>query len=155
EDGGKTKRNAELECPAEDRIVVELDMNGTSPRGRLRQGLAIVALAAACQTTRADVDRWATTENGPVKLRAVMSHSKYDVKLRADAALALAGMKPRGGRRIGIDVLLDTLTQLPPRLRQDVVPLLTDALVERLKGSAHEGQDPTLPFKDVAHALLR
>lgn len=113
------------------------------------------SLAAGCQTDHHDIERWATTENGPVKLRAVLQHAKYDVKLRLDAAVTLIDMKPRGGRRIGIDALLETLPHLPPKLRNDVVPRLAETLIARLEAPRGEGPDTSIPFKDVAHALLR
>jgi hypothetical protein len=114
-----------------------------------------VAAVAACQTSHKDLERWGSTENGLVKLQAVMRHPKYDVKLRREAALTLIDMKPRGGRRVGIEALLDTLPHLPPRLRSDLMPLLTQSVIERLEAPRGEGPDLSIPFKDVAHALLR
>jgi hypothetical protein len=118
--------------------------------------LAGALFGLGCRTTAKDVERWGSTENGPTKLSAVMQHAKYDVNLRTRAALTLISMRPRDGRRVGIDRLIDTLQALPPRLRSDVLPKLTDALVEKLEAPppAEGAPDESIPYKDVAHDLL-
>lgn len=116
---------------------------------------ALLALES-CQTTANDIRRWGTTENGPAKLSSVLTHRKYDVDLRVEAALTLIGMEPRGGRRIGIDRLLETLEDTPQPLRQELLPPLVTNVVKRLAAPPTEaGEDPTIAYKDTAYALLQ
>ncbi|PKN48777.1 MAG: hypothetical protein CVU63_04025, partial [Deltaproteobacteria bacterium HGW-Deltaproteobacteria-20] len=67
--------------------------------------LAIAMMTAAsssgCRVDQDDIQRWETTERGPAKLVAVITHDKYEPALRVEAALALVRMRPRGGRRVG------------------------------------------------------
>jgi hypothetical protein len=137
-----------------------------------RAGIAAFALALAlgtdaCRTNADNIEHWATTVQGPKKLIAVLTHDKYPIELRVDAALALIRMKPRNGRRIGIDGsddqpgLIAALTQMPPATRQQIVARLVPALeAEILKPPpvAQAGQaapsDPSVPYKDAAFALL-
>jgi hypothetical protein len=137
-----------------------------------RAGIAAVALflalgTDACRTNADNIQHWATTVQGPKKLIAVLTHDKYPIELRIDAALALIRMKPRNGRRIGIDGsddqpgLIASLTQMPPVTRQQIVSHLVPALeAEILKPPpvAQAGQaapsDPSVPYKDAAFALL-
>jgi hypothetical protein len=128
----------------------------------------VVALGAqACRTNEDNIQHWATTVQGPKKLVAVLTHDKYPLELRVDAALALIRMKPRNGRRIGIDGsddqpgLIASLTQMPPATRSAIVARLVPALeTEILKPPpvAQAGQatppDPSVPYKDAAFALL-
>lgn len=137
-----------------------------------RAGVALFALALAfgadaCRTNADNIQHWATTVQGPKKLIAVLTHDKYPLDLRVDAALALIRMKPRNGRRIGIDGsddqpgLIAALTQLPPATRTQIIARLVPALeTEILKPPpvAQAGQatppDPSVPYKDAAFALL-
>ena len=66
-------------------------------------GLALALGTGACRTSSEDVQRWARTVQGPKKLVAVLTHDKYPLELRVESALALIRMKPRNGRRVGID----------------------------------------------------
>lgn len=128
---------------------------------RIGRRLACLALLATlcwgCRTTPEDVERWGATENGPAKLSAVMRHSKYDVDLRTRAALTLIEMRPRGGRRVGIDRLFETLDTLPPKLEADLLPRLAAALITRLEAPPPPAGTPdeSIAYKDVAHSLLR
>jgi hypothetical protein len=121
----------------------------------------------ACRTSSDNIEHWATTVQGPKKLIAVLTHDKYPLELRVDAALALIRMKPRNGRRIGIDGsddqpgLIASLTQMSPATRAQIVAHLVPALeAEILKPPpvAQAGQatpaDPSVPYKDAAFALL-
>jgi hypothetical protein len=123
--------------------------------------------AEGCRTNADNIQHWATTVQGPKKLIAVLTHDKYPIELRVDAALALIRMKPRNGRRIGIDGsddqpgLIASLTQLPPTTRTAIIAQLVPALeAEILKPPpvAQAGQatpsDPSVPYKDAAFALL-
>jgi hypothetical protein len=65
----------------------------------LTLAFALSSAAVGCRTTTEDVHRWANTQNGPRKLIAVLTHAKYPLDVRLEAALTLVRMKPRGGRR--------------------------------------------------------
>ena len=74
-----------------------------------------MAGSIACRTSVDDVHRWANTQQGPRKIVAVMTHDKYPDELRIEAAMTLVRMKPRSGRRVGIDELVAGLRALPVR----------------------------------------
>jgi hypothetical protein len=127
---------------------------------------ALAAATTACRTDSANIKAWASKSQGPRKLVAVLTHDKYAMDLRVEAALTLISMKPRGGRRIGIQGnddqpgLIDALTQMQPVARGAIVsrlvPKLQEEMVKPLP-SAQAGQavaDPTIPYKDAAFALL-
>jgi hypothetical protein len=129
----------------------------------------VLALAAGtgCRTSEDDVHRWADTAQGPRKLVAVLTHDKYPIDLRVEAALTLIRMKPRGGRRVGIQGtddqkgLIEALSQMPPAGRTAVVSRLVPRLVEEMQKPppvAQAGQpaasDPSVPYKDAAFAIL-
>jgi len=129
--------------------------------------LSLALCSEACRTSSDNVQHWATTVQGPKKLVAVLTHDKYPAELRVEAALALVRMKPRNGRRIGIDGsddqpgLIASLTQMAPAVRASIVTRLVPALeAEILKPPpvAQAGQpspaDPSVPYKDAAFALL-
>ncbi|MCS6901297.1 MAG: hypothetical protein RMJ98_16615, partial [Myxococcales bacterium] len=50
-----------------------------------------------CSVSNEDVHRWERTEQGPIKLGAVVRHDKYPTRLRIEAAMSLIRMKPRSG----------------------------------------------------------
>jgi len=123
--------------------------------------------AGACRTSNEDIERWATRSQGPKKLVAVLVHDKYPLELRVEAALTLIGIKPRNGRRVGIQGsdehigFVAALAQLSPAARAAIV----EALVPRLEAEMRKpfpksaaGQpaacDPSAPYKDAAFALL-
>jgi hypothetical protein len=129
--------------------------------------LCLALSAGACRTSSNNIQHWATTVQGPKKLVAVLTHDKYPVELRVEAALALVRMKPRNGRRIGIDGsddqpgLMASLSQMPPATRATIVARLVPALeteILRPPPVAQAGQavppDPSVPYKDAAFALL-
>lgn len=136
------------------------------------RALGAAALIAAlgiggCRTSEDDINRWANTVQGPRKLLSVLTHDKYPLELRTDAALALISMKPRAGRRIGIQgtddqpSLIEALSQLPPAARTAIVGRLVPRLIEEMKRplpAAQAGQpapaDPSVPYKDAAFALI-
>ncbi len=73
-----------------------------------RRVLAAVALLSAvggtgCAVSDSDVHRWETTEGGPEKLYAIVTHDKYSWALREEAAMSLVHMRPRSGKRIGLE----------------------------------------------------
>src|SRR5689334_17206394 len=67
---------------------------------------AVITLAG-CRVSETDVKRWESTQRGPYKLVAVITHDKYPVELRTEAAMSLIRMPARGGVRQGIKFLVD------------------------------------------------
>jgi hypothetical protein len=138
-------------------------------RARLHRNICSWALAASwaaavagCRTSVDDVHRWANTQQGPRKIVAVMTHDKYPDDLRVEAAMTLVRMKPRSGRRVGIDELVAGLTDLPEPGRTKIVtgmvPLLEMEIAKAPPPEAPPGVarevDTTFPYKDAAFALL-
>jgi hypothetical protein len=131
------------------------------------------ALTVGCAVSESDVHRWETTEGGPEKLYAIVTHDKYAWSLRGEAALSLVRMRPRNGKRIGLEYLAlgyDTplgrvqgaLSMLPEDARMRVVDDMAPKLVEQMQQPppprAAEGTpiqpDASIPYKDAAFALL-
>ncbi len=140
---------------------------GASTGRTLVVATAVVALSlGACRTSTDDVTRWAATSQGPKKLTAVLTHEKYPLDLRVEAAVALIGMKPRSGRRVGIQGgddqpgLIAALGQLPPATRSALIAELVPRLEAEMKKPRPKPQgneapvDPGIPFKDAAFAIL-
>jgi hypothetical protein len=142
--------------------AVPLVMLGTLP-----------VVVSGCRVSETDVKRWETTQRGPFKLVAVITHDKYPIELRTEAAMSLIRMPPRGGVRQGIKFLVDkykdeesvdrdgALVQLPPDTRRQIVDRLAPLLIEELKppppARTPEGRlppDPTIPYKDASFAML-
>jgi len=119
--------------------------------------VACLGLLVGCRTTHSDLQRWASREQGPSKLQAVMRHAKYPLELRVDAALTLVGMKPRRGQQIGLELMTQALSKLGSGERRSIVaamiPRLTAEIVKPAPASV-EQPDATIPFKDAAYALL-
>jgi hypothetical protein len=128
---------------------------------------AVLTLGQGCRTSEDDVHRWANTAQGPRKLVAVLTHDKYPIDLRIEAAETLVSMKPRGGRRIGIqgtdeqEGLVDALAQMAPAARSVLVSRLVPKLQAEMAKPppvAPPGQptpaDPSVPYKDAAFAIL-
>ncbi len=140
-------------------------MTSTAKRGRniaiLCGSLLSAAFLGGCRVDDDDIRRWETTLHGPEKLESVLEHGKYDTALRVEAALALVRMKPRGGKSVGIQRLVDTLGKLSPEERQPILASFVPALITELKKAppaAQAGQAPTadtsFPYKDAAYAML-
>lgn len=118
--------------------------------------LSLAALPS-CRVDETDLSRWETTQRGPEKLEAVLKHDKYETPLRVKAALSLIEMKARGGQRIGISLMIDTLVGVRAESRGPIVAALVERLITELKKPAAEGasgDDPSFPYKDAAFALL-
>jgi hypothetical protein len=123
---------------------------------------ASLAAVAGCRTSVDDVHRWANTQQGPRKIVAVMTHDKYPDDLRIEAAMTLVRMKPRSGRRVGIDELVAGLADLPAAGRSKIVsgmvPLLEQEIAKVPPAEPTAGLprevDTTFPYKDAAFALL-
>jgi hypothetical protein len=124
-------------------------------------GLA-VPLSTGCRVDDDAVHRWETTERGPDKLVAVLTHDKYGTPLRIEAALSLVRMRPRNGRRIGTELMTDALAAIPADPRQKIVDGMAPELIRQMqapppvKGApgAPLPEDHSVPFKDAAFALL-
>jgi hypothetical protein len=143
---------------------------GTRAGGRFVTAVtvaAVLALASGCRTSDDDIHRWANTAQGPRKLVAVLTHDKYPIDLRIEAAEALVSMKPRGGRRIGIqgtdeqEGLVDALAQMAPAPRAALIGKLIPKLQAEMSKPAPvqvPGQpaqpDTSVPYKDAAFAIL-
>lgn len=130
--------------------------------GALCLAAAFTGLAAGgCRVNEDDVHRWESTAHGPDKLRAVLYYDKYDNPLRVEAALSLVRMKPRAGRRIGINIMVDTLATITPETRQVIVASLVPLIIKELQRpppAAQAGQesppDASFAYKDAAFAML-
>lgn len=139
----------------------------------LAMALGAVPIASGCRVSETDVKRWETTQRGPYKLVAVVTHDKYPVELRTEAAMSLIRMPARGGVRHGIKLLVEkyrdeegeeregALAQLPEEARRQIVDRMVPLLVEQLKppppARTPEGRlppDPTIPYKDASFAML-
>ena len=146
---------------------------------RMVASLVLVAAAAGavglagCAVSESDVHRWESTEQGPRKLYAVATHGKYAWPMRIEAALSLIKMKPRGGKNWSIPYLIDgyvddegelregVIVALTPEDRKKMLESLVPELVNQIKQplppknpDGTQPADPSVPFKDVAFALL-
>lgn len=118
-------------------------------------GLAV----AGCRVSNDDLKRWESTEHGPDKLAAVLTHDKYDKSMRVQAAWSLVEMKKRGGQPVGINRLIDELATLSPKERNEIVDGLWKKLEPMVRapieGSASTGfKDTSAVFKDATASLL-
>lgn len=137
------------------------------PHSTFLLALTLGLSVAGCRTNSEDIERWANTAQGPRKLVAVLTHDKYPMDLRLEAALTLVKMKPRGGRRVGIQGtdeqpgLVGALQRMDPANRSAIVAQLVPSLIKeivKVPPPAQAGQapppDPATPYKDAAFALL-
>ncbi|MDP9034573.1 MAG: hypothetical protein M3O50_07175 [Myxococcota bacterium] len=134
---------------------------------------ACTSLTTACAVSESDVHRWETTESGPEKLYAIITHDKYAWPLREEAALSLARMRSRNGKRIGLEYLVtgyDTsqgkvqgaLSVLSEDARRRIVDGIAPKLVEAMRqppaprptDGAPQPPDASIPYKDAAFAIL-
>lgn len=128
---------------------------------------SLVAVAG-CRTSVNDIQRWENTKSGPRKLVSVLTHAKYPIELRVEAAMSLVRMKPRSGKQVGImgdegenKGLVTALAELPPAEREEIIRRLIPLLIEEITRPVPQAQagqpapkDPSFPFKDAAFALL-
>jgi hypothetical protein len=137
-------------------------------------GMGTLSFAASgCRVSETDVKRWESTQRGPYKLVAVITHDKYPLELRTEAAMSLIRMPARGGVRQGIKFLVEkykdedgverdgALMQLGEETRRQLVDRLVPLLIEQLRAApparTPEGRlppDATVPFKDAGFAML-
>lgn len=116
---------------------------------------------AGCRVSEEDLHRWEGTERGPEKITSVLKHEKYEMPLRIEAATSLIRMKPRKGKFVGIEQLVETLDNIPVNERETILAGLVPVICEELKKDpppAQAGQppppDPSFSFKDAAYALF-
>ncbi len=127
---------------------------------------------AGCAVSEADVHRWETTENGPAKLYAIVTHDKFAGSLRDEAAMSLVRVRPRNGKRVGLEYLVTGFDTPQGRVQgalavlgddarrhivDDIAPKLTEAIrqpVPRSPDPTFIAPDPSIPYKDAAFALL-
>ncbi len=143
-------------------------MTGRRGINKTTRNLALVFSAviltgtvSGCRVSNDEIHGWAQKKSGPKKLTAVLTHDKYPLDLRVEAALTLATMKPRGGRAVGLlgedgaVGLLDSLVSLTSARREQVIVGMVPRLVEGMKKERSEGAtDPSIPYKDATFALL-
>lgn len=122
--------------------------------------------AVGCRTTEKDVHRWGETLNGPKRLEAVIMHDKYSDPLRAEAAMTLVRMRPRNGKRLGLEGgddpeqrgLLAVLSSMDKDARSRLIGSLVAPLEAGMKSPptdrATRRPDESFPYKDAAYALL-
>jgi HEAT repeat protein len=123
--------------------------------------LCLLGALSACRVTTDEIQGWARKASGPRKLVAVLEHDKYAPGLRVDAALTLVTMKPRAGRNIGLQGsedskgLLVAFQEMAPPARATVIRGLAEPLARGvLQRPNPAGDDPSIPYKDAAYALL-
>jgi hypothetical protein len=129
--------------------------------GMQRGALLLLLALSGCAVSESDVHRWEGTERGPEKLTAVVTHDKYSMQLRTEAAMSLIRMKPRAGKRIGIDALITALSSLDADSLRKIVIGMTPELVKEIEGPPPVRKpdntmeaDATIPFKDAAFSML-
>lgn len=145
----------------------------------LRQGssslcltLALAGLLGGCRVNEGDVKRWETTQRGPFKLVAVITHDKYPIELRTDASMSLISMPSRGGVRQGIKFLIEkykdedgeeregALNQINAEMRGQIVDRVVPLICDQLKApppARVENRlppDPSIPYKDAGFAMF-
>ena len=163
--------------------------DGRNEQARSGQSSSLLAAAMSARHARGtrdhrwwlsrgenDVKRWETTQRGPYKLVAVVTHDKYSWELRTEAAMSLIRMPPRGGVRQGIAFLVDkykdeegetregALNQLPEEARRQIVDRMAPLLIKELKppppartpeGRLPPGSDDPVQGRDVRDARPR
>ena len=130
-------------------------------KGMQRGALLLLLALSGCAVSESDVHRWEGTERGPEKLTAVVVHDKYSMQLRTEAAMSLIRMKPRAGKRVGIDSLIAALSSLDADSLRKIVIGMTPELVKEIeapppvrKPDNTMDPDATVPFKDAAFSML-
>ncbi len=136
----------------------------------LATALAIGVGTAGCRTSDSDIHRWGDTLQGPRKLAAVVTHDKFPLPLRVEAAMTLIEMKPRGGKQVGIEGVdndpeepgvVNAIASLVPAERSLIIEKLIPELIQKMsepppraQGGQPAPADPSHSYKDGAFALL-
>ncbi len=133
-------------------------MGKTGVRGGGALAGAVLLVGASggvgCAVSDSDVHRWETTEGGPEKLYAIVTHDKYALPLREEAVLSLIHMRPRSGKRVGLEYLAlgyDTpggkvqgaLSVLPEEARKHIVDDIAPKLIEQMQQPPPAQDGPT------------
>ena len=131
-----------------------------------------LAFAPGCAVSDSDVHRWESTEQGPRKLYAVVTHDKYAWDLRVDAAMSLIRMKKRGGKSFTVAYLIDGFTDdqgthegallaLSPDERKHMIESMAPELVKGIEAppppknpDGSMPADPSVAYKDATFAIL-
>lgn len=134
--------------------------------------LALAPCVSGCAVSESDVHRWESTEQGPRKLYAVVTHDKYAWPLRVEAAMSLIRMKPRGGKNLTMPYLIEGVTDdsgahegaliaLSPDERKRMVESLAPQLVQGIEAppppknpDGTTPPDPSVLYKDAAFAMI-
>lgn len=130
---------------------------GLHHRGRLAAALLCGVVALSCRVDRPDIDTWKGTVKGPGKMVAVLLADKYELELRAYAALALVAMDRHDVD--GVAQLLSALQRLDSGTRDEIMANLSAGLITLMQqgGAGPPGQAPPMHqirAKDAAFALL-
>ena len=125
---------------------------------------ASTALVLGCAVSDSDIHHWEFTERGPENLYKIVVHDKFARQLRVEAALGLVRMKPRQGQHVGLELLIKALKDqkdLTPEARKylvsELVPKITAQMDQKAPPATPDGklpEDPSVPYKDAAFALL-
>jgi hypothetical protein len=128
--------------------------------------------STGCAVSETDVRKWEGTVHGPEKLVAVLTHDKYRLDLRKEAAMSIVRMPPRGGTRQGIKLLVDkhkdengderegALAGLSDESRTKIIDLMAPELISELqkpppaRENGRAAADPSVPYKDLTFAML-
>jgi hypothetical protein len=126
-------------------------------------GLGLLGLLGVigCKVGQADVDNWKGTVKGPGKMVAVIQADKYDLDLRAYAALGLVDMERHDVD--GVAELLNAVDKLDAPTRDRVIQALVPGLIKLMQSAEPaanananaEGPPPRqIRAKDAAFALI-
>lgn len=130
-------------------------------RGRSIARLVLFALlaSAGCKVGEADVDTWKGTVKGPGKMVAVLQADKYDLDLRAYAALGLVDMERHDVD--GVAELLNAMEKLDGATRDRIIQTLIPNLIKLMQatpaGAPASAEGPParqIRAKDAAFALV-
>ncbi len=112
---------------------------------RLRCGLALLALAAACSTrvTSESIAEWKTTQKGPERLHEALADHGVPAKLRAEAAVALVEI----GRDEEVDQIL---ASAPADDRAEIAKALEPLYEVAMKDPS---PDKALAYRDALFSL--
>jgi hypothetical protein len=125
----------------------------------LQLGLVALIATSGCRVGQADVDTWKGTVKGPGKMVAVMQADKYDLDLRAYAALSLVEMERHDVD--GVVELLNAMDKLDAPTRDKIIQALVPGLLKLMQATdptqnaAVEGPPARqIRAKDAAFALV-
>ena len=150
---------------------VRVTSRAQSTYGRWMGAMALAVAAATssslvlgCAVSDSDIHHWEFTERGPDNLYKIVVHDKFAWPLRVEAALGLVRMKPRQGQHVGLETLIKALKNqkdLTPEARKRIVSEIVPKIIAQMDQKAPpvtpDGklpEDPSVPYKDAAFALL-